>query len=104
MIEFTVPYASTIKSQESVLDILTSREFFISHKFANGLRDFLIQSAQQAQNQGRYQYFHETLGYLKQPGQKPLFLLGDSKLPSGHTSLFNTVFKISFDLKQKALN
>jgi len=88
-IEFIVPFASTIKSQESVLEVLSSREFFISHKYTNGLRDYLVQSAQQAQNQGQYQYYHETLGFLKEPGQKPVFLLGDTKLPSGRTSLFN---------------
>ncbi|WP_176239059.1 DUF927 domain-containing protein [Mariniplasma anaerobium] len=89
IVEFVVNLASTIKSQESIIETLTKREFFISFKFANALRDYLTYSAQEAQNQNRYQYFHETLGYLKQENENPIFLLGDSILPNGHKSIFD---------------
>jgi hypothetical protein len=87
--EFTVVFSKTIKSQESVLEELTRREFFVGYKFANALRDYLIRSAQKAQLNQQYQYYHETLGYYKEDGKKPVFLLGDTILPEGFKSLYN---------------
>ena len=76
--EFLIDFGSAIKSQETMLEELTKREYFISFKFVNALRDFLIVSAQHAQSVQSYQFYHETLGYLKENGQPVKFLLGDT--------------------------
>jgi hypothetical protein len=88
-VEFIVNLSKTIKSQESILEELTSREFFISYKYANALREYIIHSAQRAQTAMQYQYYHETLGYYKEEGKKPIFLLGDTNLTNGLKSLYN---------------
>ena len=77
--EFNIDFGSSVKSQETMLEELTKREYFISFKFVNALRDYLINSAQHAQSVQSYQFYHETLGYLKANGQPVKFLLGDTK-------------------------
>lgn len=76
--EFMIDFGSSVKSQESMLEELIKREYFISFKYVNALRDYLIQSAQTAQSHASYQYYHETLGYLIENGQPTKFLLGDT--------------------------
>lgn len=77
--EFIIDFGKSIKSQETMLEELTKREYFISFKFVNALRDYLISSAQYAQSIQSYQFYHETLGYLKVDGQPIKFLLGDTR-------------------------
>jgi hypothetical protein len=76
--EFNIDFGSSVKSQETMLEELTKREYFISFKFVNALRDYLINSAQYAQSIQSYQFYHETLGYLKENSQPAKFLLGDT--------------------------
>ena len=75
---FIIDFGKAIKSQEAMLEELVKREYFISFKFVNGLRDYLIRSAQQAQSLMSYQFYHETLGYFKEDDKPTKFFLGDT--------------------------
>ena len=70
---FIIDFGKAIKSQEAMLEELVKREYFISFKFVNGLRDYLIRSAQQAQSLMSYQFYHETLGYFKEDDKPTKF-------------------------------
>jgi hypothetical protein len=80
-----------LSSQETASDAFLGQLYFISFKYVNHLRDYIIDAIQQANQESLIEYRHSSLGFFEY-NNKLYFLLDRVKLENIESVYFNPSF------------